>query len=311
MPTKHPSSSTDVDFVFNDFRYSGQLWGKQHGLPVIALHGWLDNSASFDVLAPRLSDVHLLAPDLAGQGQSDRYGGLSDYPVWSEITAVFEMADHMGWDEFALIGHSRGAMMSVLAASVFPERVSHLILLDALGPFPVAPDQLPERMQKSIGEIKRRLKRKLSCYKTYEEAIYARCQSEFGKLKEPTAELLATRGLTKLSQGYHWHGDGKLWAPSMAALSNEQIGVCIDKITAKIFIALATKGLKDKCNPDLDDGEFAQLLNDSKIDMDYIQQFKQLSGKGALCKEFDDGHYLHMEASADEVAKSIQDFLFS
>jgi len=310
MP-KHSPSSTEAEFVFNEFRYSGQLWGKQHGLPVIALHGWLDNSASFDVLAPQLSDVHLLAPDLAGQGQSDRYGGLSDYPVWSEIMAIFEMADQMGWDEFALVGHSRGAMMSVLAASVFPERISHLVLLDALGPFPVAAEKLPDRMQNSIGEMKRRLKRKLSCYKTYEDAIYARCQSEFGKLKEPTAEILAKRGLTKLPQGYHWHGDGKLWAPSMSALTNEQISGGIEKITAKIFIALATQGLKDKCNPDIGDSEFTQLLNDSKIDTDYIEQFKQLSNKGALCKEFDDGHYLHMEKSADDVAKAIQDFLFS
>ena len=310
MMTKQ-AASTDIEFTFNDFRYAGQLWGKHNGLPVIALHGWLDNSASFNVLAPQLIDVHLLAPDLAGHGYSDRYQGLSDYPVWSEIMAIFEMADHMGWQEFALIGHSRGAMMSLLAASVFPERISHLILLDSLGPYPVAAQQLPSRMQNSVCEMKRRLKRKLSCYKTYEAAIYARLQSEFGRLMEPTAELLATRGLSKLPQGYHWHGDGKLWAPSMAALTEEQISACIENISAKTLLVLATQELKDKCKINMGDEEFSKLLNDSEVNTGYALQFRQLINKGAVCKDFEDGHYLHMESSAEAVACEVQDFLFS
>jgi pimeloyl-ACP methyl ester carboxylesterase len=310
MATK-TADSTDIEFTFNDFRYAAQLWGKPHGLPIIALHGWLDNSASFNVLAPQLSDVNILAPDLAGHGFSDRYQGLSDYPVWSEIMAVFEMADHMGWQEFALIGHSRGAMMSLLAASVFPERITHLVLLDALGPYAVAAEQLPGRMQNSIAEMRRRLKRKLSCYKTYEAAIYARLQSEYGRLMQPTAELLATRGLSKLPQGYHWHGDGKLWAPSMAALTEEQISACIESISAKILLVMATEGLKEKCKINVGEEEFTNLLNDSKVNTDYALQFRQLLNKGAVCKSFEDGHYLHMESSAEAVASEVQDFIFS
>ncbi|MFT4610041.1 MAG: pimeloyl-ACP methyl ester carboxylesterase [Cellvibrionaceae bacterium] len=310
MMTKQ-ADSADIEFTFNDFRYTGQLWGKQHGLPVIALHGWLDNSASFDVLAPQLTDVHLLAPDLAGHGHSDRYQGLSDYPVWSEVMAIFEMADHMGWQEFALIGHSRGAMMSLLAASVFPERISHLVLVDALGPYPVAAEQLPQRMQESVAEMKRRLRRKLSCYKTYDAAINARLQSEFGQLMRPTAERLATRGLSKLPQGYHWHGDGKLWAPSMAALTEAQVSACIDSVSAKVLLVLATAGLKDKCKINVGEEEFTKLLSDSQINTDYAVQFRQLLNKGAVCKEFDDGHYLHMESSAEAIAVEVQNFLFS
>ena len=310
MMTKR-ADSTDIDFTFNDFRYAAQLWGKQHGLPVIALHGWLDNSASFDILAPQLTDVHFLAPDLAGHGYSDRYNGLSDYPVWSEVMAIFEMADHMGWQEFALIGHSRGAMMSVLAASMFPERISHLVLVDALGPFPVAADQLPKRMQASVAEMKRRLRRKLSCYKTYEAAINARLHSEFGQLMKPTAERLATRGLSKLPQGYHWHGDGKLWAPSMAALTQAQISACIDNISAKVLLVLTTAGLNETYKVNVGEEAFTKLLSDNQIDTDYALQFRQLLNKGAVYQEFDDGHYLHMESSAEAIAAAVQGFLFS
>ena len=44
----------------------------QQGKPLlIALHGWLDNGASFLPLAPYLADFHLVCVDLPGHGHSD------------------------------------------------------------------------------------------------------------------------------------------------------------------------------------------------------------------------------------------------
>ncbi len=287
--------ASESEFFFNNFRYAGQVWGSQGQVPALAIHGWLDNSASFDVLAPLLNNVHLLAPDLAGHGQSDHYKGLSDYPVWSEIMAIYAMADAMGWEKFVLIGHSRGAMMSLLAAAIFPERISHLVLLDAMAPPPVKAELGPERMVKSIREIQRRLKRKLSCYPTYELAIDARCKSEFGKVSKASAELLASRGLDHLEQGFHWHADGKLWAPSNVALTVEHIQGFVTNIKAKTLILLGKHGLKPLIKP----GSDYEVMLDQLID--------ELN---ANVQEFDDGHYLHMESAAIDVAQAIQDFVF-
>jgi pimeloyl-ACP methyl ester carboxylesterase len=288
-----PAIETNV--VLNDFRYAGQLWGEEGGLPVLAVHGWLDNSASYEVLAPLLPGVQLLAPDLAGHGYTDHRKGLSDYPVWSETAELFALADTMGWERFALIGHSRGAMMAMLLAAAFPERISHLVLLDALVPPPVSASQAPERMVKSIEEMQRRLKRKRSCHPSYEAAIQARCNSEFGQVSQASAEILASRGLVKLEQGYHWHADGKLWASSTVGLTAEQIQAFIQRITAKTLVLLGKQGLKTKIIPG---STFEGLLQGMIKHLD------------AEVQEFDDGHFLHMEASAKDVGEAIHSLLF-
>ena len=38
----------------------GRRWRKSGGVPVLALHGWLDNCASFDFLAPLMGNVDLV-----------------------------------------------------------------------------------------------------------------------------------------------------------------------------------------------------------------------------------------------------------
>ncbi|HQC73883.1 MAG TPA: alpha/beta hydrolase, partial [Candidatus Competibacteraceae bacterium] len=51
-------------------RLAARAWGPADGLPVLAVHGWLDNAASFDALAPLLPELRLVALDLPGHGHS-------------------------------------------------------------------------------------------------------------------------------------------------------------------------------------------------------------------------------------------------
>ena len=44
----------------------GLRWGRPGNTPILALHGWLDNAASFSRLAPLLLDVDVVAIDLPG-----------------------------------------------------------------------------------------------------------------------------------------------------------------------------------------------------------------------------------------------------
>ncbi len=49
---------------------AAHLFGPEDGLPVIALHGWLDNANSFVRLAPKLKGLRIVALDMAGHGHS-------------------------------------------------------------------------------------------------------------------------------------------------------------------------------------------------------------------------------------------------
>ncbi|MFU8802269.1 MAG: alpha/beta fold hydrolase, partial [Bradymonadaceae bacterium] len=67
-------------------RLAARAFGPDDGQPILALHGWLDNAATFDKLIPLLGDgLRIVSLDLPGHGLSsgarasiddfDDYGG--------------------------------------------------------------------------------------------------------------------------------------------------------------------------------------------------------------------------------------------
>jgi len=79
------------------------------GPRVLALHGWLDNAASFVPLAPHLASLQLVAIDLPGHGHSAHLPAGASYTTAAAICHVLDVADALGWDRFSLLGHSMGA----------------------------------------------------------------------------------------------------------------------------------------------------------------------------------------------------------
>lgn len=86
------------------------------GPRVLALHGWLDNAASFVPLAPHLSALQLVAIDLPGHGHSAHLPAGASYTTAAAICHVLDVADALGWDRFSLLGHSMGAGIASLTA---------------------------------------------------------------------------------------------------------------------------------------------------------------------------------------------------
>ena len=100
----------------------GRIAGLRGGTPgaprVLALHGWLDNAASFVPLAAEFErsglHIELVAPDLPGHGRSAHLAPGADYSFAGALHAVLDIADALGWDQFALLGHSMGAGIASL-----------------------------------------------------------------------------------------------------------------------------------------------------------------------------------------------------
>ena len=99
---------------------AAHLYGPEDGQPVIALHGWLDNAATFSRLAPLLPGLRILALDFAGHGYSAHRPAGGSYLLWDNVLDVLLVAQAMGWERFSLLGHSMGAIVSVLLAAAMP-----------------------------------------------------------------------------------------------------------------------------------------------------------------------------------------------
>ena len=108
---------------------AAHLFGPEDGVPVIALHGWLDNANSFARLAPKLTGLRIVALDLAGHGHSAHRPPGASYSLWDYAFDVLCVAEQLGWQRFALLGHSLGAIISVVIAGSFPERVTRMALV--------------------------------------------------------------------------------------------------------------------------------------------------------------------------------------
>lgn len=276
----------ELRFSVNGMELAAQSWGNGQGLPVLALHGWLDNSASFDFLAPHLQGLNLVALDMAGHGRSGHRPGQGAYSFWDDIQDIFSAADELGWDKFFLLGHSRGAIISALAAASFPERILGLALIEGLMPEPARAQDAPQQLANALKGLKAQLAKSRTLYPNLELAISARERGMF-PLSRPAAEAITMRGVKQEAGGYCWASDPRLLAPSPVKLSREQIDVFIQGVVSPNLLLLADKGLP-------------------QIYPNYLHELKRFTQINYQLLE--GGHHLHMEQQAPLVATKIQQF---
>lgn len=102
------------------------------GLPVLALSGLTRNGRDFDYLAPHLPDIRLIRPDYRGRGQSE-WTGTETYTVPQEARDALALLDHLGIEQAAILGTSRGGIIGMFLAATAAPRLSGLCLND-VGP---------------------------------------------------------------------------------------------------------------------------------------------------------------------------------
>ncbi len=274
-------------FDIDGLNFAAREWGKKSDRPVLALHGWLDNSASFDALAERLKGLNILALDMAGHGKSGHRAGTAPYNIWEDVAEIFALTDQLGWDKFTLLGHSRGAIISVLAAGTFPERIDRLVLIEGLWPEPHYLTDAPAQLARSIVEARALANRPLTIYPDVERATMARQKGMF-PLSRQAARVLTERGLKQVEGGYCWSTDQRLLAPSAVKLTQEHMQAFTSRISSPIKLILGEDGI-----PKLFPRYTEALPMFPNLDLDLIPG----------------GHHLHMEREVDSVADIVQSFL--
>lgn len=188
---------------------------------VLALHGWLDNAASFVPLAPHLAGIELVAPDLPGHGASDHLPPGMDYSFAGAVHTVLDVADALGWERFSLLGHSMGAGIASLVAAACPDRIDRLVAIEALGALAEEPARTVERLREAVVATRALPGKRLRVFPDIGVAVRARMKAN--NLGEAAARLLVERGTVAVEGGWSWSSDPRLTLPTMVRMTEAQV----------------------------------------------------------------------------------------
>ncbi|WP_413625262.1 alpha/beta fold hydrolase [Luteibacter sp. Lutesp34] len=263
---------------------AGLAWGEPDAPPLLLLHGWLDNAASFAALAPLLaSRFHVIALDLPGHGHSQHLPEGTIYQHVDYVRAVLAAADALALPRFHLLGHSLGAGVATMVAIAAPERVRRLALIEGLGPLGDDGSRTLDRFREAMAS-KAGGNRPLRVFPSVDDAAAARAL--VGGLDAALARPIVERGLRAVDGGYSWRSDPRLSRPTAIRLAETQVMALLLGLAAPTSLLLA------RPHPPYLEPEALQVRIDCVADI----RVTRMEG----------GHHLHIEKPA-EVAAWLRD----
>lgn len=214
-------------------------WGDPSARSLLALHGWLDNAASFSRLAPLLSSDHrVIALDLPGHGHSAHLPkGVHRYNNLDQADHVLDFADALELERFDLLGHSLGAGIASLTAAAVPGRIGRLLLIEGLGPLADDGAQTLSRWRDAHAqrETSRRPPRVFASV-----AIAIRARVAAGGLDAEEARPIVKRNLRKAGgDGFLWRSDPRLRLTTPLRIDETQLRRLLAGIEAPTLLLLA------------------------------------------------------------------------
>ena len=210
-------------------------WGDAHAPPLLALHGWLDNAASFAALAPLLAvQYRVIALDLPGHGHSAHLPASARYDLALFVTAVRDAVCALRLTRFNLLGHSLGGAVASLYAAAFPAQVAQLALIEALGPIA---DDGSATLQRWRDALAMPVAKSVRVFSDVEQALAARCRSTG---QQPGAiRAIVERGLRPQHDGWVWRSDARLTTTTPLRMAESQVHALLAGIAAPAWLLLA------------------------------------------------------------------------
>ncbi|PCJ42029.1 MAG: alpha/beta hydrolase [Moraxellaceae bacterium] len=259
----------------------------KQALPVLAIHGWLDNCATYNLLAPAL-DVDVYAVDLPGHGLSSHRPDGVRYHLIDNVDDVLAIAEALGFQQFNLMGHSMGAGISTYVAAIAPKQVNKLVLIEGLGTITSSPERAPGILATAVKDQRQAHLVKKPVYETVFDAVSAR-MSAVSAISEGASRQLCERGLTDAPGGLTWTSDPRVKMGSAMRLTEDMVLAYLKKIEMPTLLVLAEEGY---------------FPND-----DFIKP--RLSAVADLTKlRLPGNHHLHLETETYSlVAKAVDEFL--
>ena len=102
------------------------------GRPLLLLHGFTGARNDFERWIEPLAERgwHVVVPDHRGHGDSDKPEAEDAYGFEIFAADALALVDQLGWERFALLGHSMGGMVAQVLTLTAPARVAALVLMD-------------------------------------------------------------------------------------------------------------------------------------------------------------------------------------
>lgn len=254
--------------------------------PILFLHGWMDNAASFLPLMPYLADHPMVALEHAGHGHSQHRPPGRWYHLMDYVADALAAVDALGWDEFYLIGHSLGGAVSTLVTAAIPERVKSLVVIEGLGPLAGEGKDICQRLQRSWKQLRDIDPERLRRYETVDEAVHARVRKNH--INEGPARALVERGLQRDGEHWIWRTDPRLNITTPYRFDEDQIRHLM-------------RGIECPC---------LSLLSDPPTPLLPLDDFRQRLAalpQGRMA-QLPGGHHLHMNYPAELAALILEHF---
>jgi pimeloyl-ACP methyl ester carboxylesterase len=275
----------EISFQLTHRKINGLAFGDPTKPLILALHGWLDNAASFIPLSSYLKDHYLVALDFMGHGHSDHRSADAHYHQMDFVQDLHELIESQDWTSFVLLGHSMGGIVGSLYASSFPERVSAFITIEAFGPITKEADSSAQQLRDSIlSRIKLR-NRPARHPTSFSQAVDARVAA--GYMEASSAELLVDRNLSRENDVLKWRTDRRLRTISSVRVTHAQAENFMRNINMPVLAIHGSKG-------------FEQVKGFFEERQSWLSELTIDGCEG--------GHHLHMD-NPEDVSQSINRFL--
>ncbi|KAG9510772.1 Serine hydrolase-like protein, partial [Fragariocoptes setiger] len=277
---------------------------------ILALHGWMDNAGSFDRLIPHLNHprgIYVVAMDLPGHGRSSQLPKGSIYGDTTFIVEIRRVVMQLGWKRFYIMGHSLGGGLALWYASLYPDEVEQLILLDFIKPRTTTTEDLAKRTSDAIDHLieitKRGTRDKGTVTVSRETAIITTIEAHksLGVLSRDDATCLLKRSTIDVSvppNSVIYYRDLRLQSMINYREHLELARLMFDGVKCEIITLLGKDGFYKSEAPD-----------DYWI---YLDEFMNILA--SRCAKFSvywlekSDHYLHMN-KASEVAPYVNKFM--
>lgn len=223
------------------FTIALKIWNPTKPTTVLCLHGKLDNAGSFDLLAPLLPDLQLIAIDYPGTGLSSPYPeGI--IPHWkNDAFLLLALIDKLQLKNLDIIAHSLGSLLATTLAIARPKQIRKIVFLDILGPTVNFSEQGISYLKQDVDTFLTHQQWHRKTFLNQESAIQDRMKT--GNISYQAAQALTRRGIKQSNDGWYWTFDQKLRCVSSMIPYEDELLAMFNAIEAPVCLIRAKQGV--------------------------------------------------------------------